>query len=48
MSFAIVLALLLAIIVVLKNSKFNFLFKKNKEKDVLQFEAEHHNNGLDK
>ncbi len=41
MSLAIVLALVLAIAVVLKNGKFHFFAKKDKEKDALLVEAEH-------
>lgn len=44
---AVVLALVLAIAVVLKNGKINFSIKKDKEKDALLVKAEHQDN-LDK
>lgn len=48
MTFAIILALLIVLIVVLKNGKFSFSFKRGKKKDVLQVEAEHHTTDIDK
>ena len=41
MSLAVVLALVLAIAVVLKNGKFYFSVKKNKKEDALLVETEH-------
>lgn len=41
LSLAIVLSLILAIVVVLKNGKFHFFVKTDKEKDALLVEAEH-------
>lgn len=47
LSLAVVLALVLAIVVVLKNGKFHFLCKKDKKEDALLVKAEHQDN-LDK
>ena len=48
MTLAIILSLSIALIVILKNGKFSFSLKKDKEKDALLVKAEHQDNGLNK
>lgn len=48
LSLGIILALILAIIVILKNGKFTFSLKRDKKEDALNIEAEHLHNDIDK
>ena len=48
MTFAIILALFIVLIVVLRNGKATFSLKKDKKKDALFVQTEHHDNELDK
>lgn len=43
MTLVILLALIIVLIVVLKEGKFNFHIRKDKKRDALLIEAEHHN-----
>ena len=48
LALAILLGIVLAIIISIKNSKFNFMFGDNKKDDALLINVEHHDNDLDK
>ena len=48
LSLGIILALILAIIIVLKNESFRFSLKRDKKRDALEFETEHLHNDFDK
>ncbi len=48
LSLGIILALILAIIVIIKNGKFTFSLQRDKKEDALRIETEHLHKDFDK